>query len=158
MRIRNMVIDDYAQVYNIWLESGNGLNDVDDSRVGIEKYLSRNPSTCFVAEDNGKIIGTILSGHDGHRGRIGHTAVLASERKKGVGSALINAAVDALKSEGITKASLLVFSRNDTGNKFWGKMGFTDRRDVIYRDKVLLEVNRINDDFKFENNSMGELI
>ena len=149
MQIRKMTIDDYGQVYDIWLKSGNGLNDVDDTRAGIEKFLRRNPDTCFAAVDGGKIIGTILSGHDGHRGRISHTAVLESERKKGIGTALVNAAVDALKAEGITKVNLLVFAHNAPGNKFWMKMGFNDRSDVIYRDKVLLEVKRINDGFKF---------
>ena len=145
-----MSINDYEQVYDIWLKSGNGLNDIDDSRTGIEKYLRRNPDSCFVAESDGNIIGTILSGHDGHRGRISHTAVLASERKKGIGTALVNAAVDALKAEGITKVNLLVFAHNAPGNKFWDTMGFETRGDVIYRDRTLIEVKRINDEFDFK--------
>jgi ribosomal protein S18 acetylase RimI-like enzyme len=149
VNIRKMTIDDYEQVYDIWLKSGNGLNDIDDSKAGIAKYLRRNPDTCFVAENGGNIIGTILSGHDGHRGRISHTAVIASERKRGVGTALVNAAADALKSEGITKTNLLVFANNAPGNKFWDNMGFEKREDVIYRDKELIGVTRINDGFKF---------
>ena len=46
-----MTIDDYDGVYNLWLNTpGIGLNDLDDSRQGIERYLERNPKTCFVAE------------------------------------------------------------------------------------------------------------
>ena len=131
MTIRNMTIDDYEQVYDIWLKSGNVLNEIDDSKTGLEKYLIRNPDTCFVAEDNGNIIGSIMSGHDGRRGYIQHTSVLAPERKKGVGAALVNNAIDALKSEGITKVSLLVFAHNEPGNKFWEKMGFATRTDVF---------------------------
>ena len=149
MHIRKMTIDDYEQVYDIWLKSGNGLNDTDDTKAGIEKFLRRNPETCFVAENDGNIIGTVLSGHDGHRGRISHTAVIAPERKKGVGTALVNAALDALKSEGITKVTLLVFAHNEPGNKFWKNIGFNERSDVVYRDKTLIEVKRINDEFKF---------
>lgn len=149
MQIRKMTIDDYEQVYDIWLKSGNGLNDIDDSKCGIEKYLRRNPDTCFVAENGMKIIGSILSGHDGRRGYISHTSVLASERKKGVGTALVNTAIDALKSEGITKVSLLVFTHNTPGNKFWDKRGFKLRNDALYRDKAIIEVKRINDGFNF---------
>ena len=44
MIIRKMTIDDYDSVYNLWLNiSGIGLNDLDDSRQGIERYLERNP-------------------------------------------------------------------------------------------------------------------
>ena len=149
MNIRKMTIDDYEQIYNIWLESGNGLNDIDDSKAGIEKYLLRNPNTCYVVENNGNIIGSIMSGHDGRRGYIQHTSVLASERKKGVGKALVNSAVDALKSEGISKIALVVFAHNNPGNKFWEKMGFLTRTDLIYRNKSLVELKRINDNFEF---------
>ena len=149
MKIRKMTIDDYGQVYDIWLKSGNGLNDIDDSKSGVEKYLHRNPDTCFLAEDGGKIIGTIMSGHDGRRGFISHTAVIAPERKKGVGTALVNSALEALKSEGITKVALLSFTHNNPGNKFWDKMEFSVRSDLLYRDKALTEMKRINDGFDF---------
>ena len=50
MEIRKMTIDDYDEVYKLWMSSKNmGFNDVDDSREGIEKYLRRNPDTSFVA-------------------------------------------------------------------------------------------------------------
>ena len=149
MLIRNMIIEDYEQIYDIWLKSGNVLNDTDDSKAGLEKYLKRNPDTCFVAECNGKIIGSIMSGHDGRRGYIQHTSVLESERKKGIGAALVNAAVEALKAEGIIKIGLFALASNTPGNKFWGRMGFSERNDIIYRDKKLTDIKEINREFKF---------
>ncbi len=56
-----------------------GLNTTEDSREGITKYLLRNPNTCFVAEDNGKLVGVIMGGHDGRRGFIHHTTVRHTE-------------------------------------------------------------------------------
>ncbi|WP_461205887.1 hypothetical protein [Clostridium sp. DL1XJH146] len=57
MKIRNMVIDDYEAVYHLWTSTpGMGLNNMDDSKDGIEKYIKRNPKTCFVAEDGERII------------------------------------------------------------------------------------------------------
>lgn len=62
-------------IYNLWLNCpGMGLNNLDDSRDGIAKYLVRNPDTCFVAVEQGTIIGAILTGHDGRRGYTSHTA------------------------------------------------------------------------------------
>ena len=62
MEIRNMQIDDYDSVYAIWLSCpGMGLNNLDDSREGIAKYLSRNPNTCFVAVEQDCIIGATVS-------------------------------------------------------------------------------------------------
>jgi hypothetical protein len=39
-----MTINDYDRVYALWISTPNmGLNNVDDSREGIERYLRRNP-------------------------------------------------------------------------------------------------------------------
>lgn len=56
MNIRKMSIDDYEDVYALWTScKGMGLNNLDDSKEGIEKFLLRNPETCFVAEENKKL-------------------------------------------------------------------------------------------------------
>ena len=145
MPIRLMTIADYDRVYALWLScKGMGLNDVDDSREGIEKYLNRNPSTCFVAETGGKIAGVILSGHDGRRGFIHHTAVRPDCRKMGLGKQLADAALAALKQEGISKVALVVFAHNEGGNAFWEKMGFTQRQDLAYRNLALRELIRMD--------------
>ena len=82
MQIRKMLIDDYEEVYTLWLScAGMGLNNIDDSREGIEKYLARNPKTCFVAVEQNCIIGAILAGHDSRRGYISHTAVSSAYRQ-----------------------------------------------------------------------------
>jgi ribosomal protein S18 acetylase RimI-like enzyme len=132
-------MSDYDGVYELWTNTpGMGLNNLDDSRAGIEKYLNRNPRTCFVAEDdNAGIVGVILCGNDGRRGYIHHTAVKTTERKRGIGTSLVNAAMDALQNEGITKAALVVFADNELGDGFWERLGFTVREDLNYRNKTL---------------------
>lgn len=145
MQIRKMTIDDYEKVYDLWLKTpGMGLNNLDDSKDGIKRYLLRNPGTCFVAIKEDVITGVILSGHDGRRGYIYHIAVTSSERRKGIGTALVERAVDALKSEGINKVALVVFSDNVNGNSFWKRCGFTEREDLIYRNKAVKEIERID--------------
>jgi len=96
-----MVITDYDKVYSLWLScKGMGLNDLDDSKEGIARYLERNPETCFVAEDDEKIIGVIIAGHDGRRGYIYHTAVSPDHRGQGIGTKLVDTAMKALKDQG----------------------------------------------------------
>ena len=142
---RVMTIDDYDKVYELWMSCKNmGFNNLDDSREGIEKYLNRNPSTCFIAEQEDAVVGVILSGHDGRRGFIHHMAVAESCRRQGIASVLLESALAALKNEGINKVALLVFNRNETGNAFWERQGFTKRDDVSYRNKSLTEMIRID--------------
>ena len=145
MQIRKMTINDYDGVYRLWLNTpGMGLNTSDDSKEGIEKYLLRNPDTCFVAEKEGEIAGVIMSGHDGRRGYIHHTAVKSSERAQGVGRMLVENAMAALKKEGINKVALVVFDDNETGNSFWEKIGFAARDDLVYRNKNINQLTRID--------------
>lgn len=145
MVIRNMTLEDYDGVYDLWIHTpGMGLNNLDDSKAGIERYLKRNPATCFVAEMKGNIIGVILSGHDGRRGFIHHTAITLEYRKKGIATSLLKYAMEALKQEGINKVALVAFEKNETGNSFWEKQGFTKRDDLIYRNKNIQELKRMD--------------
>lgn len=139
--MRVMTCADYAAVYDLWIHTpGMGLNDIDDSEDGIRRYLARNPETCFVAVDSGTIVGVILSGHDGRRGFIHHTAVCVSSRHQGIGRRLVTCALAALKQQGITKVALVVFTNNSSGNTFWESCGFTPRSDLVYRNKRIIDL------------------
>jgi len=133
-----MKMRDYSDVYNLWINTpGMGLNNLDDSKKGIAKYLRRNSKTCFIAKEKDKVIGVILSGHDGRRGYIHHTAVDVNHRNKGIGKDLVQHAIEALSKEGINKVAFVVFKKNEIGNKFWEALGFSERNDLIYRNTVI---------------------
>lgn len=145
MMIRIMTPDDYDGVYALWTScAGMGLNNLDDSKDGIAKFLRRNPDTCFVAVHENNIVGAIMAGHDGRRGYIYHTAVSPDYRKQGIASALVEKSMAALKICGIHKVALVVFDKNDAGNAFWEKAGFTVREDLVYRNKILTDMVRID--------------
>ena len=147
LNYRVMTIDDYEAVYDLWIKSGNGLNNKDDSREGIEKYLNRNPNTSYVAVLDGNIVGCILCGHDGRRGIIQHACVSSDCRRMGIGKKLVYLAIDALEKEGINKVLLVAFKKNEGGNAFWESQGFTLREDLNYRNKALVEMIRIDPDY-----------
>ena len=112
MKIRKMVIEDYEKVYQLWMScAGMGLNNLDDSKEGIEKFLRRNPDTCFVAEDQ-EIVGVILAGNDGRRGYIYHTAVHPDYRKQGIAASLVEHVEKAMVELEIHKVALVVFDRH----------------------------------------------
>ena len=147
---RLMTIEDYTQAYDLWIKCGNGLNNKDDSKEGIEKYLKRNPSTSFVAVCDEKVVGVILCGHDGRRGIIQHACVSPDYRRSGIGKKLVELGLDALKDEGITKVLFVAFKKNEGGNAFWESQGFTLREDLNYRNKALADLVRIDPDYTKE--------
>ncbi len=145
MNVRIMHTSDYESVYQLWMScKGMGLNDLDDSKEGIEKFLNRNPETCFVAEEGQSVIGAVIAGNDGRRGYIYHTAVSPAHRRRGIATKLTDNAISAFRKIGINKIALVVFSRNADGNAFWEKIGFSSRDDLVYRNKAIAEMTRID--------------
>jgi ribosomal protein S18 acetylase RimI-like enzyme len=141
-----VTIDDYDAIYELWIsteQSKRALNPVDDSREGIERYLKRNPNTCFLAlskdgsGDAPEVVGVILTGHDGRRAIIHHLCVHPAYRHQGIASQLVKEAEAALKKEGISKIFGLVFKDNEPANAFWENQGYTLRTNLNYRNKSL---------------------
>ena len=140
--VRVMTIEDYDQIYKLWSKiKGFGIRSIDDSREGIERFLKRNPNTSVVAEEDGKIVGAILCGHDGRRGCFYHVCVDEAYRMQGIGKSMVVFAMEALKEEKINKVSLIAFTKNDIGNAFWKEIGWTKREDLNYYDFTLNEEN-----------------
>ena len=96
-----MKIEDYDEIFAMWQITSKRALSSADSRESIERYLKRNPEMSQVALDNGKIVGTVLAGHDGRRGFIHHMAVLPEFRRKHIGNALATEAVNKITADGI---------------------------------------------------------
>ena len=140
--VRIMTIEDYEGVYALWKKiKGFGIRSIDDSKEGVARFLKRNPTTSVVAEKDGRIVGSILCGHDGRRGCLYHVCVDEDYRRHGIGKRMVVFAMKALKEEKINKVSLIAFTENDIGNAFWNTIGWTERLDLNYYDFVLNEKN-----------------
>ena len=140
--IRVMTIEDYEGVRALWMKiKGFGIRSIDDSKEGVERFLKRNPATSVVAVEDGKIVGSILCGHDGRRGCLYHVCVDEDYRMKGIGKSMVVACMEALQKEQINKVSLIAFTKNDVGNAFWKEIGWTKREDLNYYDFTLNEEN-----------------
>ena len=140
--VRNMTIEDYEQVYALWMQiKGFAMRSVDDSKEGVERFLQRNPGISVVAEEDGKIVGAILCGHDGRRGCLYHVCVAEDYRLRGIGKEMVVYCMEALRKEKISKVSLIAFTENDIGNAFWKEIGWRERLDLNYYDFTLNKDN-----------------
>ncbi len=140
--IREMTIEDYDEVYSLWLKiKGFAMRSIDDSREGVARFLRRNPHTSVVACEDGRIVGAILCGHDGRRGCMYHVCVDPEYRRRRIGTQMVVFAMEALRREQISKVSLIAFTENDIGNAFWNRIGWTKREDLNYYDFVLNREN-----------------
>ena len=95
----------------------------------------------FVAVKEGKIVGSILCGHDGRQGSLYHVCVDEAYRRHGIGKDMVVHSMKALQEEKINKVCLIAFAQNNVGNAFWNTIGWTERLDVNYYDFILNEEN-----------------
>jgi N-acetylglutamate synthase len=130
-QITPMVPADCEAVLDLW---GNTdgiavLPDVDTPEY-LSRFLQRNPGCSFVARSESNLVGAILGGHDSRRGFLYHMAVVPSQRGQGLGRALAERCLEALRAAGIPKVHLFVFSDNEAARSFWAHIGFRERTDI----------------------------
>lgn len=119
-----MVIDDYDEVFQLWKSAeGIVLSETDDRGLMV-RFLRRNPGLSFVAVLGGELVGAVLCSHDGRRGYLHHLAVDDRYRRRGIGSALVQASLWALTKEQITKCNIFIMEENDAAIAFWHENGF----------------------------------
>ena len=140
--VRVMKIEDYNEVFALWNSiDGFGIRTIDDSKEGIEMFLTRTPTPSAVDVEDGQIVGAILCGHDGRRASFYHVCVRKDYRRHGIGKEMVEFCKERLKEEKICKVSLNAFVTNKVGNAFWQRMGWTLRDDMNYYDFALNENN-----------------
>lgn len=126
-----MTIEDYDEVYAMWQITTKRALSKADERPQLARYLARNEGLSQVAVIDGKIVGTVLAGHDGRRGFIHHMAVLPDYRRRHIGHALAETAIAKITAEGIDKTHIFCYQNNETGQNFWRDFGFQKRDDVF---------------------------
>ena len=128
--ISQFKIDFYDEVFALWQQcEGVGLSDA-DSYDSIQTYLNRNPGMSFIAKTDSRIVGAILSGHDGRRGYIHHLTIHPHYRRKNIGYTLVDHCLATLADQGIKKCHLFIFNDNENGIAFWKAAGWTPRSDI----------------------------
>ena len=128
---REFIIDDYDGAVALW-KLMDGIEVAEgDAREEIGAYLERNPGFSRVAEENGKMVGAVLCGHDGRRGFIYHLAVAPDYQGKGVGKLLVGECSALLRKACMTRALILVSGDNPGAHSFWLRSGWEDVPGVI---------------------------
>jgi ribosomal protein S18 acetylase RimI-like enzyme len=132
-----MTINDYDEVIRLWEETpGIGLGEA-DSKENLDRFLKRNSCLNIVCQVDNIIIGAVLCGSDGRRGYIYHVAVKRKYRLKGIGIELVKEVLKRLRTYGIDKCHLFIFSNNYDAQDFWSNTGWEKRDDLLLYSRNL---------------------
>ncbi len=125
MHLREFTLADYHAVRALWEEYPDELGlGRSDARPEIAKKFAHDPELFLLAEQNGKIIGTVIGGFDGRRGIIYHLAVDRAWRRQGLGRILMEEVERRLASKGCIRAYLLVKPENLDVIEFYKQLGW----------------------------------
>jgi ribosomal protein S18 acetylase RimI-like enzyme len=95
-----------------------------DPALSIANKMKTQPELFFVGLVDGRVIGTVMAGYDGHRGWVYSLAVAPSLRGRGFGSALMMHAEAALAKLGCPKVNLQILSAKTALRGFYEKLGY----------------------------------
>ena len=93
----------------------------------IDAVLAHDAAEILVTHDaQTTVIGSVVAGHDGHRGWLYYVATHPDHRGRGIGRAAIAAAEGWLKARGVVKVQLMVRETNAAVTGFYESLGYED--------------------------------
>jgi ribosomal protein S18 acetylase RimI-like enzyme len=110
-----------------------------DPHADLALALNGVSSTILAARDGARVVGTVMVGHDGHRGWLYYLAVATSHRGRGIGRDMVAAAEAWLIARSVPAVQLMVRDDNVAAAGFYRAIGY-DRRAVIVMGKRFCEV------------------
>jgi len=135
-QIRTFRRDDADAVVALWEEAGL-TRPWNDPRADIERMLAVWPELLLVAEDAGRVVGSVMAGYDGHRGWLYYLASARDRRGEGIGRKLVEEAERRLIGLGCPKVQLMVRPGNELVFAFYDSAGY-ERFDIAMTGKRLI--------------------
>ena len=135
--VRGMKESDYGALVELWSQfPGNTMTGADGPE-GFGAFLARNGRFCYTAEEDGRVVGSVMAGTDGRRGYVYHLAVDPGRQGEGLGRMLMERAEESLREAGIEKAHLFIYADNPA-IRFYRRAGWHLREDIEVMSKVLI--------------------
>jgi ribosomal protein S18 acetylase RimI-like enzyme len=123
--------DDVPAVTALW-ERCDLTRPWNDAAADIALARRGQNAAVLVGREADRIVAAVMVGHDGHRGWVYYVSVDPDCRSKGFGRAIMDAAEDWLRQQGIAKLMLLVRGDNSKVQAFYETLGYDEQDRVIY--------------------------
>jgi len=122
--IRSATPADEPSVTALWRAS-NLVASYNDPSTDFHFARAKENSDILVGLDAEQaLVGSVMVGHDGHRGWIYYVTVDPKHRNRGIGRLMVEAAERWLKNKGVVKVMLLVRETNTQVVEFYQHLGF----------------------------------
>jgi ribosomal protein S18 acetylase RimI-like enzyme len=128
--VREAAADDDEAIVALW--EASGLTRPWNPPARDIGFLRRSGhGTLLVAEDAGRIVGSVMVVHDGHRGWIYYLAVANERRKGGLGRRLVAEGEAWCRARGAPKVQLMIRPDNAAVRDFYARVGYKEEPIVM---------------------------
>jgi ribosomal protein S18 acetylase RimI-like enzyme len=121
--LRSGLPDDAHAILDVWREADAEPTATDEPER-LRHLMVANAQALIVADDGGRLVGTVIAGWDGWRGGIYRLAVIPDHRRRGLGRQLVEEAVRRLRAAGAARMSAIVVDDDEGALAFWTAMGW----------------------------------
>ena len=130
MQIRTLPPHLTDAAVRLWQECGQ-TRPWNEPVADLERALGGSSSTVLGALDGDVLVGTVMVGHDGHRGWVYYLAVDPGHRGTGIARELMAQAETWVAARGIPKVQLMVRADNEDVLAFYDRLGYADQSVVV---------------------------
>jgi ribosomal protein S18 acetylase RimI-like enzyme len=109
--------EDIAAVLILWRSSAEPSST--DDAAALTGLLEHDPGALIVGESSGQVVGSVIAAWDGWRGTIYRLAVAPSHRGDGLGTRLLQAAVERISAHGARRLQATVIQTDARAMGFW---------------------------------------
>ena len=134
-RIRPCTDDDFKAIAALWRKAGL-TRPWNDPAQDFQRCRIAPNAEIFVAELGDAAVGSVMAGHDGHRGWVYYLAVDPDVQRNGLGRRLMRRAEKWLENAGAPKVQLMLRADNAPVRAFYETLGYTDS-EVVTLEKWL---------------------
>jgi ribosomal protein S18 acetylase RimI-like enzyme len=124
-QIRSMRDEDVETVVSLWTACGL-TRPWNDPYRDISLARGKPNSDVLVGEIEGRIVASVMVGHDGHRGVVYYVSVAPDARRRGLGEAMMREAESWLRARQVEKLNLLIRPENEAVRAFYEKLGYQE--------------------------------
>ena len=123
VNVREAQPDEAETVLAVW-RAADSAPSVTDTVESVRAAAARDGTWLLVAEEDGRVVGTVLAAWDGWRGHFYRLAVLPEHRRRGIGLALVREAEERLRGAGARRFSAIVLLDHADAAGFWAAAGY----------------------------------
>jgi ribosomal protein S18 acetylase RimI-like enzyme len=128
--IRPARAEDEAAVVALWQACGL-VAPHNDPAADFRFALAGPACAILLARRDARIVGSVMVGHDGHRGWLYYVAAAPDVRGTGIGRAMVEAGEQWLRARGVPKVQLMVRPSNPAVVPFYERLGYEDMPRVL---------------------------